>query len=283
MDTDRIHVYVSSPMGGFPNVTSVTSSCKFFRIDFGRGTAQEAERRIHLLRKVYPHESQARPLLARSLHNSCTDIFPCGASSVATSARPRLIACCTTLAYVVSHRPSVTTSPPTPLLDLPLLSQEMGCAGSTAQGSSTSGPGTPGTKQNQASESEKDEAAAMIQGFAATYNTQKKKEKEQDAAAAEIQMQAAAFLKQKQAAAAQANASESAAEKKPKLTLPPAPAQPLAVAAAAAVDAVTQLSHRLFGGAEAPAAAPAAAPATAPTGASPPAAEPETETLPTVS
>ena len=141
-------------------------------------------------------------MLARSLHTSCTDIFPCGASSVATSARPRLIACCTTLAYVVSHRPSVTTSPPTPLLDLPLLSQEMGCAGSTAQGSSTSGPGTPGTKQNQASESEKDEAAATIQGFAATYNTQKKKEKEQDAAAAEIQMQAAAFLKQKQAAAA---------------------------------------------------------------------------------
>jgi hypothetical protein len=89
-------------------VTSVTyllASFLLVQIDFGRGTA-----RIHLLRKLYPHESQARPLLARSLHTSCTDIFPCGASSVATSARPRLIACCTTLAYVVSHRPSVTTS-----------------------------------------------------------------------------------------------------------------------------------------------------------------------------
>ena len=127
----------------------------------------------------------------------------------------------------------------------------MGCAGSTASGSPTSDLGGPaGKKQAQKSDTEKDEAAAAIQAAAANYNA-KRKEQQQDAAAAEIQLQAAAFLKQRQS---QQEAAAAEATKKPKLTLPPAP---LEVAATAAVDAITQLSHRLFGGAEAPAAAPA--------------------------
>ena len=131
-------------------------------------------------------------------------------------------------------------------------SENMGCAASQPEGGANAGLGTPGKKQGQApTEAEKDEAAGLIQGFATEYSKHKK-EKEQDEAAHEIQVQAAAFL-----AKAQSDKEAKEETAKPKLTLPPAP-PPLTVAATAAVDAIAQLSHRLFGG-EAPAAAPAAA------------------------
>ena len=123
----------------------------------------------------------------------------------------------------------------------------MGCGGSKEEGETGGGAGSPGKKQGQgkvASEQEKDAAAAAIQGFAQDFMSSKedKKKKEQDAAAGEIQTQAAKFLVDMRAKEEAARAAE-----KPKLTLP---APPLAVAATNALDAVVQLSHRLFGGAE---------------------------------
>ena len=108
----------------------------------------------------------------------------------------------------------------------------MGCA-SSAPKSADPAQGMPGGKQGQ-SEKEKDEAAANIQNAASSY-LQAKNEQAKDAAAADIQTSAAEWLKKKREPDAA-----------PAASAPPL-LQNLDEVAKNVVDAVAEISHRIFG------------------------------------
>ena len=123
----------------------------------------------------------------------------------------------------------------------------MGCGGSTEANAQDTEVGTPPTPPPQQpsqgdDHSVKDVAAGEIQQFAAQYLKTKKVEKEKDAAASDIQNSAHAFLEKKRAEKA-AHAASASGEDKPFIA-------GLQAAQAAIGGLATQLSSRLFGGAE---------------------------------